>query len=620
MNRLTRRRVAAAAVLLALGASSCTTDEPSTTTRIVVDVPTTAATPSTTVVSPPPTTRPPVTTTAAPTGPSYGGVVTVGTAADLVFPHEIEGTVLQASLNPLLDGPGAPEIARLVVPGAYRIDSATGELTPWLVADIPRPDNGGVEIAGDGTVTVTYRIRDRAVWADGTPITAADLAFTHELIVAPAPDVVIDSTQREIHDLVEAGSLVAEGKTLSLRLVAPTPRYERLFEFVVPAHAVDPASFGTDWNETLWMAGGPFRFVSYEPPADPAAEPGLIRLERNDMYWERDPETGGALPYLDGIDLRTFTPGAFSTGIATWFTTGSVDAFVGSVIPPQEQGLLGDPDASGFEVAEGSDALFEMMVFELGEGRFDVNPDSLNEHLDYRRAVLSTIDRADVAAESGELPVSSILGIAIEGLDHDAWSRYDDPSLASTLLDGLGEELGRDFAAEPPRAVYVSSSGAETVAIGEAVVASLRAAGFEASTDFEGDFFGAQWPQGQTDIYAFRIFAGTGGLGSLVRFMATFDADRDENPFTVRWNGLDEAADRYSDLMAQAATELDPAALAALLTEAEAILADNALIYPLVRRQHNLRPYWPERIQGIVPNRHQGWDTWNAAWWWSPAG
>ena len=51
----------------------------------------------------------------------------------------------------------------------------------------------------------------------------------------------------------------------------------------------------------------------------------------------------------------------------------------------------------------------------------------------------------------------------------------------------------------------------------------------------------------------------------------------------------------------------------------EMILADNAVVYPLVRRQHSYRPYWPDRIQGIVPNRHQGWDTWNAAWWWSPA-
>ncbi len=619
MNRLTRRGVTAAAVLLTLVAASCTTDEPGATTPIVVEAPTTSTAPPTTVATPSSTTSEAPTTMAAPTGPTHGGVVTVGVAADLVFPHEIEGTLLPASLNPLLDGPGAPEIARLVVPGAYRID-ATGELTPWLVEDIPRPGNDGVEIREDGTVEVTYRIRSEAVWADGTSIAAADLAFTHALIVDPAPDVVIDSAQREIHDLVEPGSLVAEGKVLTLTLASPDPRYERLFEFVVPSHAVDPVTFGIDWNEALWTSGGPFRFVSYEPPADPSAEPGLVRLERNDAYWERDQETGAALPYLDGVDVRTFTPGAFGTGIATWFTTGSVDALLGSVLPRQERGLLGDPAAGGFEVTEESDALVEVMVFELGDGRFAVNPDSLNEHLDYRRAVLAAVDRSAVAAESGERPATSILGIALDALEHDAWRQYDDTAMATEHLAGLGDELGRDFAEDPPQVVYVSSSGEETVDIGQAVVASLQAAGFDASTDFEGDFFGVQWPQGLTDLYAFRIFAGTGGLGGLVQTMSAFDATREDSPFAVRWDGLEDAAARYGDLIAQASTELEPVELAALLTEAETILADNAIAYPLARRQNNHRVYWPERIQGIVPHRHQSWDTWNAAWWWSPAG
>jgi hypothetical protein len=54
------------------------------------------------------------------------------------------------------------------------------------------------------------------------------------------------------------------------------------------------------------------------------------------------------------------------------------------------------------------------------------------------------------------------------------------------------------------------------------------------------------------------------------------------------------------------------------VVEAETILADNAVIYPLLRRQLWLMPYWPERIQGVTP--HQGWTTANAATWWSPEG
>ena len=165
----------------------------------------------------------------------------------------------------------------------------------------------------------------------------------------------------------------------------------------------------------------------------------------------------------------------------------------------------------------------------------------------------------------------------------------------------------------------MSSSGDETIAVGNAVVDQLDAAGFDAAAQFDGDFFGTQWPGGLTDLYAFRMFAGTGGLSSLAENMRLFDPF-DEGTFGVRWESVGAPAARYHEVMVAAAMELDVDRLAELLTEAETILADNAVIYPLARRQHTYQPYWPDRIQGIVSNRYQGWDTWNAAWWWSPAG
>lgn len=86
------------------------------------------------------------------------------------------------------------------------------------------------------------------------------------------------------------------------------------------------------------------------------------------------------------------------------------------------------------------------------------------------------------------------------------------------------------------------------------------------------------------------------------------------------WSPLTEEADRYRKLLAEARSELNQDRLGELLAEAESILADNAVIYPLVRRNTHNIVYWPERIQGLVPNRFHGWDTWNAAMWWSPGG
>jgi|GEM_PF-1755190 len=66
--------------------------------------------------------------------------------------EDVDGEWVDASLNPFLL-PNAADIARLVVPGAYRLDAATGELTPWIVERIPRLGDG-VDVSDDGTVTV----------------------------------------------------------------------------------------------------------------------------------------------------------------------------------------------------------------------------------------------------------------------------------------------------------------------------------------------------------------------------------------------------------------------------------------------------------------------------------
>ncbi len=609
---------ALALVLAAVGCSDNGADPGTTST---LPPATTGAPPPTTSTAPSPTTEARTTTTLSiPAEPVRGGTVTVGVDADLVFGFggAEDDRFLPPSMNPLRDGTTARDIARLVVPGAFRLDGATGELVPWLVTEIPRISNGGVVVAEDGTATVTYRVRDDATWADGTAITAADLVFTHGLIVDSDPAFPVASELLRVHEVVAPDSVTADGKVLSLRLTEPNPAYERLFEWVVPAHAVDPATFGDDWNDRMWLSGGPFQFVSYDPPTDPEQEPGRIRLERNPAYWETDSATGASLPYLDAIDVLAFTPGAMAgTTIATWFSTRSTDALLGFLVPEFRRTYLGDPDEAGFAFADGWGTLIEVMAFELRDDRFTVNPGSLNEYLDYRRTVLATINRADVGETSRTLPVSSLLGTAIDALDHDAWAQYDEPGLAVDLAEDLGAALGRDLTAEPPHAVYVSSSGDETIAVGNAVVDQLNAAGFDAEAQFDGDFFGTQWPNGLTDLYAFRMFAGTGGLSSLAENMRLFDA-LNEDTFGVNWASLGAPAVRYHELMEQAAAALDRDRLAELLTEAETLLADNAVVYPLARRQHTYQPYWPDRIQGIVPNRYQGWDTWNAAWWWSP--
>jgi peptide/nickel transport system substrate-binding protein len=49
------------------------------------------------------------------------------------------------------------------------------ELVPYLAAEIPTVENGGV--AADGT-SVTWKLKEGVLWSDGTPFTADDVVFT----------------------------------------------------------------------------------------------------------------------------------------------------------------------------------------------------------------------------------------------------------------------------------------------------------------------------------------------------------------------------------------------------------------------------------------------------------
>ena len=605
----------AVALVLSIGAGALfmrteTETVPADSTTTTTPAETTTPLPATTSTEPPRTT----TTTLAdlPTEPVYGGTVTVVADTELIYGTQLEdGTFRPATINPLLDQWNASDVARLSVPGAYRLDPGTGEAKPWVLAEIPRLDNGGVVVA-DGVVTIAYEIRPGAQWADGTPISFSDFAFTHELIMRD--DLPIDENLQEIHSLIDFDTLTGQERAVWFELTNPDPRYERLFPWLVPAHAVESETFGEDWNDKLWLSGGPFVFENYIPSTDPEHEPGLLEFRRNDNYWESD-DDGNQLPYLDGIEIKAFGHGAIGeAALATWFTSGSVDAMMGGAISYYHVPYLGDPDEEGFILSQRWDSLYEIVGFQLGDSRFERNPDSLNEHLLYRQAVLSAIDRAAIG-EAVQGPVVSIAGAASPGLQSDIWDQYDDPARTAELLALLSAQIGRDFEADPPKASLVSSTGDSTILIGETIVEQLTSAGWEASAEFSWDFFSIWFPEGLTDVYTIRLFAGD-GIADMAHNLSYFDPLLPEGERFFDWAAVGEPAQRFSDLMAEARVTLDQERLTELLLEAEAILADNAVVYPLALRQVFYVPYWPERIQGIVA--HQGWDSATAAWWWSP--
>jgi peptide/nickel transport system substrate-binding protein len=85
-------------------------------------------------------------------------------------------------LNPYLSsGTKDIESASMVIEPLARYNE-TGEMVPLLVDEIPTVDNGGVS---EDLKTITWKLSDGITWSDGSPLTAADVAFTAEYCLHP---------------------------------------------------------------------------------------------------------------------------------------------------------------------------------------------------------------------------------------------------------------------------------------------------------------------------------------------------------------------------------------------------------------------------------------------------
>ena len=301
------RPVTTIALLLVLAASACGGDEAATTLPPPGTIPTSLVTttsttvPSTTATSPSTTT-----TTTVPPGPT---TVPVTPGNRVIIGDDME----PETLNPLAPGGGNQvnwRIGQAIYAGLTEVHGETLEIVPDLAVEIPTVENGGVTVAADGTTTVVFRIRDEAVWEDGTPVTGDDVAYTYRAILG-LEEPPADYTGYQALRSVVAGSAAKE---VTLTFAAPTLAFETMFPVVLPRHQMEGTHPVEDWA-TPWLSAGPFRFESWEPGES-------ITLVRNDAYWKTDPGTGEALPHLDRVVFR-FIPD--SELLMDAFTLGEID-------------------------------------------------------------------------------------------------------------------------------------------------------------------------------------------------------------------------------------------------------------------------------------------------------
>lgn len=215
--------------------------------------------------------------------PTGGATASPDRGGELVvaYPHE------PWTLNPFVVGGDAPatrDLVRPLMPALFRV-GPDGAREPWLLASEPAgADVGGTPFA------VRLRLRDDAVWSDGTPITANDLRYTWQVAVRSPGIASRDGYDRLTDVVVEAP------KTARLVFREPFARWRDLFSAglgVLPAHALGTINISKALSTSWPVSGGPFVLKSRTPGLE-------LVLERNPRAW-------GGTPPLDRIRI-VFVP------------------------------------------------------------------------------------------------------------------------------------------------------------------------------------------------------------------------------------------------------------------------------------------------------------------------
>jgi len=167
---------------------------------------------------------------------------------------------------------------------------------PVLAGEIPTEANGLVTHNADGTVDMTWPLRDNIRWHDGEPFTSADVCFTWKFVTSPNSQVYNRDQYLGI-----TGCEAPDEHTVVFHWDGVYGYYDGLFEAILPEHVLGGMTTEQIVNYEPFNRGpaaigtGPFKFAEWKSGE-------YIRVVRNDDYW-RGPE----YPRIDEI-VWSFIP------------------------------------------------------------------------------------------------------------------------------------------------------------------------------------------------------------------------------------------------------------------------------------------------------------------------
>jgi peptide/nickel transport system substrate-binding protein len=181
------------------------------------------------------------------------------------------------TFHPLEVDDEASELVRYLTGGVLiRINRYTQEPVPSLAVSWK---------VSDGGTKITFHLRHEVRFSDGSPFSAADVAYTIKQLNSPALHSPFADEFRASGGEIKFEILAPD--TIAVRFATPMAGVERLFD--------DLAILSSSALDKDKAVLGPFRVHDYKPGIS-------VQLDRNPNYWKTGPG-GRRLPYLDAIQL-----------------------------------------------------------------------------------------------------------------------------------------------------------------------------------------------------------------------------------------------------------------------------------------------------------------------------
>ncbi|MBA3524028.1 MAG: ABC transporter family substrate-binding protein [Geodermatophilaceae bacterium] len=516
-----------------------------------------------------------------------------------------ESTSFPENLNPLIAAGNSVATANILIrvfPAPFvTLPDFSIAFDEDLMASEPT-----VEVSGE-TQTVTYEINEAAVWSDGTPITAADFAFTYRLQRSSDPadggcESLLGTTgYDQITDVTDD-----DGKSVTVTFGSPFPDWKSLFT-LFPAHVLDKGDDAANCEATT--TGWP---IATGIPSDISGGPWQLKAEsinagQKVLTLTPNPEWYGEGPSLAALTYQDI--GSEATTTVSALQNGEVN-----LVSPQPQLDLVQ------QVKNLEPDVTSEINFGLSFEHFDMNLQ--NVHLkkpEVRKAFALALDReALVAGTVGQFDDRAQLlnnrfyvNNQPEYTDN-APAEYNaqDTAGAKELLESVGYTLGPDgiytHPADGPLQLKMSTT--QNNPLRESTIdlasAQLKDAGFSIEKFLDADIFaGTDKPTSLEargfDIALFAWVSSPYVSGNV----SLYETGGGQNYAGVSNTEVD-------DLLAQLSTEVDAGVAADLANQADTILWDEMATLPLYQKP--IFTAWSNQYEGIEPNATNAGPVWNS--------